>query len=115
MEGLILVRLVVGPLMALHNENDLGDLQAPSGVFFTAEIQQIRDLLAREEVIYRLFGGYSGWGPEQLEKEIAAGGWLLVPADSELIFGADTDAKYEKALRKIGIDLGMLSSEAGHA
>jgi putative transcriptional regulator len=32
-----------------------------------------------------------------------------------LIFGQDTDTKYEKALRKIGIDLGMLSSESGHA
>jgi putative transcriptional regulator len=32
-----------------------------------------------------------------------------------LIFGPDIDGKYEKALRKIGIDLGMLSSEAGHA
>ena len=34
---------------------------------------------------------------------------------AELIFGQDTGGKYEMALRKIGIDLGMLSSEAGHA
>jgi putative transcriptional regulator len=32
-----------------------------------------------------------------------------------LIFGQDTGGKYERALRKIGIELGMLSSEAGHA
>jgi putative AlgH/UPF0301 family transcriptional regulator len=32
-----------------------------------------------------------------------------------LIFGADTDGKYNKALAKIGIDLGQLSSQAGHA
>jgi putative transcriptional regulator len=36
-------------------------------------------------------------------------------ADAELIFGRDTDGKYKQALNKIGIDLGMLSSEAGHA
>ena len=36
-------------------------------------------------------------------------------ADSELIFGPDIGGKYERALRKIGIDLGMLSNEAGHA
>jgi len=76
-----------GPLMALHEEHDLGDLQSPDGVFFTAEIQQIRSLLTREESHYRLFGGYSGWGPGQLEKEIETGGWLLVPADSQSIFG----------------------------
>jgi putative transcriptional regulator len=32
-----------------------------------------------------------------------------------LIFGTDTNGKYEKALRKIGIELGMLSSQSGHA
>jgi putative transcriptional regulator len=59
--------------------------------------------------------GYAGWAPGQLEQEIQQNGWLHCAADSELIFGADIDAKYEMALRKIGIDLGMLSSEAGHA
>jgi putative transcriptional regulator len=59
--------------------------------------------------------GYAGWAPGQLEHEIQQNGWLHCPADPELIFGQDTDKKYEKALRKIGIDLGMLSSEAGHA
>jgi putative transcriptional regulator len=59
--------------------------------------------------------GYAGWAPGQLETEITSNGWLHCPADSELIFGSDTEAKYQRALRKIGIDLGMLSSEAGHA
>src|ERR1700687_4204349 len=59
--------------------------------------------------------GYAGWAPGQLEQEIQENGWLHCAADPELIFGTDTDAKYEKALRKIGIDLGMLSSQAGHA
>ena len=59
--------------------------------------------------------GYAGWAPGQLENEIQHNGWLHCPADAELIFGPDTGGKYERALRKIGIDLGMLSSEAGHA
>jgi putative transcriptional regulator len=59
--------------------------------------------------------GYAGWAPGQLENEIQHNGWLHCAADAELIFGQDTGGKYEKALRKIGIDLGMLSSEAGHA
>ena len=59
--------------------------------------------------------GYAGWAPGQLEQEIQQNGWLHCAADTELIFGSDIDGKYEKALRKIGIDLGMLSSEAGHA
>jgi putative transcriptional regulator len=40
---------------------------------------------------------------------------LHCSADPELLFGPDTGGKYAKALKKIGIDLGMLSSEAGHA
>jgi putative transcriptional regulator len=59
--------------------------------------------------------GYAGWAPGQLENEIQENGWLHCPADPDLIFGTDTDAKYSRALRKIGIDPGMLSSEAGHA
>jgi len=59
--------------------------------------------------------GYAGWAPGQLEQEIQQNGWLHCAADPELIFGADIEGKYEKALHKLGIDLGMLSSEAGHA
>jgi putative transcriptional regulator len=59
--------------------------------------------------------GYAGWAPGQLESEIQENGWLHCSADPELIFGSDIDAKYSKALRKIGIDPGKLSSEAGHA
>jgi putative transcriptional regulator len=59
--------------------------------------------------------GYAGWAPGQLEQEIQQNGWLHCDADPELVFGSDTGGKYEKALRKIGIDLGKLSSQAGHA
>src|SRR5713226_2677531 len=59
--------------------------------------------------------GYAGWSPGQLETEIQENGWLHCAADPELIFGPDTEGKYGKALRKIGIDPGMLSSESGHA
>jgi putative transcriptional regulator len=59
--------------------------------------------------------GYAGWAPGQLENEIQHNGWLHCSADPELIFGQDTGAKYEKAMKKIGVQVGMLSSEAGHA
>jgi putative transcriptional regulator len=59
--------------------------------------------------------GYAGWAAGQLESEIHQNGWLHCSADAELIFGKNAEGKYEKALKKIGIDLGMLSSEAGHA
>src|SRR5690349_13953033 len=59
--------------------------------------------------------GYAGWAAGQLENEMTQNGWLNCAADPDLIFGTDIDGKYEKAMRKIGIDLGKLSSESGHA
>ena len=50
----------------------------------------------------------------QLENEIQNNGWLHCAADPDLIFG-EPEFKYERAMRKLGIAPGMLSSEAGHA
>ena len=59
--------------------------------------------------------GYAGWAPGQLDAEIQANGWLLCPADEELVFGSDIGRKWAQAIRKIGIDLGHLASDSGHA
>jgi len=59
--------------------------------------------------------GYAGWAPGQLETEIQDNGWLHCSADPDLIFGSDIGKKYDRALKKLGIHAGMLSSEAGHA
>ena len=59
--------------------------------------------------------GYAGWSPGQLENELQQNGWLHCSADPELIFGMDIDAKYDRAMQKIGIRPGMLSSDVGHA
>src|SRR2546423_7649288 len=59
--------------------------------------------------------GYAGWAPGQLDAEIQANGWLLVAADDEIIFDPNHDHKWQRALGKLGIDLSMPSSDAGHA
>lgn len=59
--------------------------------------------------------GYAGWAPGQLEIEIQANGWLHCPADPSLIFDTPSEAKYDRALRTLGIDPAMLSTAAGHA
>ena len=59
--------------------------------------------------------GYAGWAPGQLDAEMQANGWLSVGADTELIFDSDFAAKWQRALGKLGIDLTLLSTEAGHA
>ena len=59
--------------------------------------------------------GYAKWSPGQLERELLANAWLTSPLDRKLIFDADLDTKYERAMRGIGIDPAMLSSQAGRA
>ncbi|HEX3440348.1 MAG TPA: YqgE/AlgH family protein [Pseudolabrys sp.] len=59
--------------------------------------------------------GYAGWAPGQLDSEIQANGWLSVDADVDLVFDQDADGKWQRALAKLGVDLTMLSTDAGHA
>ena len=59
--------------------------------------------------------GYAGWGPGQLDQEIQANGWLSVAADDTLVFGTDPESLWQSALAKMGIDISMLSGDAGHA
>jgi putative transcriptional regulator len=91
-------------------------LPIDNGVCLTATLDILKAIAAGKGPANAVLAlGYAGWAPGQLEGEIQGNGWLHCAADPELIFGSDTDAKYGRALHKIGIDPGMLSSEAGHA
>ena len=59
--------------------------------------------------------GYAGWGPGQLEAEIQANGWLVVAADTDLVFAADDGGKWRRALAKLGVKPEMLSAGVGRA
>jgi putative transcriptional regulator len=59
--------------------------------------------------------GYSGWSPGQLEDEIGRNGWLTVGADADILFDLPIEERYVAAMRLLGIDPLMLTSEAGHA
>jgi putative transcriptional regulator len=59
--------------------------------------------------------GYSGWGPQQLEAEIADNAWLSIDTVPEVIFAQANAQKWATALRQAGIDPVMLSGAAGHA
>jgi putative transcriptional regulator len=59
--------------------------------------------------------GYAGWSSGQLDSEIQANGWLNVSADSAILFDEDLTSKWDRAVRKVGIDPSFLSAEAGHA
>jgi putative transcriptional regulator len=91
-------------------------LPIEDGVCLTATIDILKAIAAGRGPNRAILAlGYAGWSPGQLESEIHANGWLNCPADLDLIFDPDIDAKYLRALAKIGIDPSHLVSDAGHA
>ena len=59
--------------------------------------------------------GYAGWGPGQLEGEIARNGWLTAEASPQIVFQVPAGAKWSAALESIGVDPIGLSATAGRA
>ena len=59
--------------------------------------------------------GYAGWGPDQLEGELARNDWLLVPLNPELIFKVDPSERWSHSIRSLGIDPSLLTSATGSA
>ena len=102
----------------LHSSDYLqtGSLRVDDQVALTATLDILKEMAAGGGPRKSLLAlGYAGWGPGQLDAEIQANGWLSVSSDEALVFDADLDHKWERAIGKIGIDFSQLSSEAGHA
>ncbi len=103
----------------LHSEDYPTDDQAMTiakHYRLTATIDILRDIANGRGPNKRLVAlGYAGWAPGQLEDEIQHNGWLHCDADEDIIFGEALDSKHEAAMKKIGIDPRMLSSDFGHA
>ena len=59
--------------------------------------------------------GYSAWGEGQLESELAENSWLTVGADMAVIFDTPVDQRYERAMKLLGLESWMLSSDVGHS
>ena len=59
--------------------------------------------------------GYAGWGAGQIEQEMAQNAWLSGPADLEIIFATPVEQRWQRAADLIGIDLGSISHDVGHA
>ncbi|GAB5453125.1 MAG: YqgE/AlgH family protein [Halioglobus sp.] len=59
--------------------------------------------------------GYAGWAPGQLEQELADNSWLTLPSDSSIIFSTPADQRLGAAAAMLGIDMNLISGQAGHA
>lgn len=70
------------------------------GIYLTMHPQNIEPLLAQRAGNYRLYRGFSGWAPGQLDSEMQREGWYLLPANTELLFRKDTAGMWQELVRK---------------
>ncbi len=61
----------------------------------------------------RLVVGYSGWGPGQLESELAESSWLLSDVDPAIVFDTPAERMWEAAIRRLGADPASLQMSRG--
>ena len=59
--------------------------------------------------------GYAGWSEGQLEQEVRDNAWLTVAASPQLIFETPLDERWSAAAALVGIDMSLMSDQAGHA
>jgi putative transcriptional regulator len=81
---------VGAPVMAIHTDVELSEMEIFNGIFLAAKKQHL-DALVRQPGQFKVFTGNAGWGPGQLEGEIEQGAWKAVPARLEDIFDAGDD------------------------
>jgi putative transcriptional regulator len=83
------------------------------GLHWTRSQDALRRVAEVPELRARVFLGYAGWAPGQLEREIAEGSWLVVPVDPALVFEESHERVWEQAVRSLGIEPATLVPSQG--
>jgi len=85
------------------------ELSPVSGRVASADLSTDPAFVAAQVSAIRIFRGYAGWGPGQLEGEIEAGAWLVLDAEPDDIFDGDPDALWRSVIRRQGGRLAWLA------
>jgi len=88
-------------------------VEVTDGLYLSTSPSVLRRLIETAPARTRLLTGYAGWGPGQLDAEIAASAWLTTDVDLDLIFDTPSDEMWEKAIRGLGVDPAALQISRG--
>ena len=80
-----------GPVVALHSYPECTEVAVLPGVSMAVKSNNLQRLMVQDHSSTRVFSGYSGWAPGQLENEIVEGGWYATEATPSLIFCEQAD------------------------
>ncbi len=94
---------VSGSLMAVHDLRAHANLVVTDEIYVATELSAMESVASSEEGQAFFYVGHSGWGPGQLETELADGSWLVLPAAAEHVFGDhDTNALWKETMTEVG-------------
>ena len=94
-------------IYALHDEELIKDESSllREGLWLSTSQKVLNKIDIQDTANHKIFLGYSGWGPEQLEKEIQDGAWHVCDVDFELIFNDKPSAIIEELSKKVGYNI----------
>lgn len=93
---------VPGPVLVLHQRADLADNEVANGVYTTVDSDRLIEVLRAQPEPSLVLGNYAGWGPGQLESEMAEDAWRSHPATADQIFWSDDEDQWDALHRAIG-------------
>lgn len=83
------------------------------GVFFAGSLDVLRQVARHPTDQVRVLLGYAGWGPGQLEGELAQGAWLSAPVSSRVVFEVEPQAMWSHVLHELGVEPAALVPSRG--
>ena len=95
---------VEGPVVIIHEQMDDEATLYPPGVGLSSDQDDFASVCKQTSARFRVFSGYAGWAPKQLEEELKQGGWLVWAISKEDIFG-NADELWQTAVRQIGREI----------
>lgn len=101
-------------VLTAHRELDPQALEVSAGVFLSASASLIKHALqSPPDGSLRVVIGYAGWGPGQLDEELAQSAWLVAPVEPDLLFETPIDRIWDAVIRRLGADPSLLQGSSG--
>ena len=72
------------------------------GLYLSMQPEIVDSLIADKNARYRLYSGFSGWAPRQLESELGRDGWFVLPASEATVFREDMSGLWEELVARAG-------------
>ncbi len=103
--------LLFGEEVAVASDEDVK--RVSEGVRFAGSLDVLRRVALDPPQDLHMLLGYAGWGPGQLESELAEGAWLIAPVTDEVIFAVDESVMWDHVVRSLGIEPSTLVASRG--